>query len=95
MGGARRKCRGQTLAVLDVSLRGTPLNAGVRPLLFGTCRRGGARHDGLTRATWSEAIEASPFEPVATYDGGTKGKWPRVDATATGGLPWHEFGMVS
>lgn len=48
-----------------------------------------------TPATWSEAIEASPFELVATYDGGTKGQWPRVDATATGGLLWHELGMVS
>jgi len=44
-----------------------------------------------TPATWSEAIAASPFEEVATYDGGTKGKWPRVDATATGGLLWHEL----
>jgi len=44
-----------------------------------------------TPATWSEAIEASPFELVATYDGGTKGQWPRVDARATGGLLWHEL----
>jgi SAM-dependent methyltransferase len=44
-----------------------------------------------TPATWSEAIEASSFELVASYDGGTKGQWPRVDATATGGLLWHEL----
>ena len=44
-----------------------------------------------TPATWAEAIDASPFELVATYDGGTKGVWPRVDATATGGLLWHEL----
>ena len=46
-----------------------------------------------TPATWAEAIEASPFELVATYDGGTEGHWPRVDATATGGLLWHELGL--
>ena len=44
-----------------------------------------------TPATWAAAIEASPFELVATYDGGRKGQWPRVDATATGGLLWHEL----
>ncbi len=48
-----------------------------------------------TPATWAEAIGGSPFEEVATYDGGTKGQWPRVDATATGGLLWHELSMVS
>ena len=44
-----------------------------------------------TPATWAEAIETSPFDLVATYDGGMKGEWPRVDATATGGLLWHEL----
>jgi hypothetical protein len=44
-----------------------------------------------TPATWAAAIAASPFEEVATYDGGRKGAWPRVDATATGGLLWHEL----
>jgi len=44
-----------------------------------------------TPATWSAAIAASPFEEAATYDGGRKGEWPRVDATATGGLLWHEL----
>jgi hypothetical protein len=44
-----------------------------------------------TPATWAEAIAASPFQEVATYDGGRKGRWPRVDATATGGLLWHEL----
>jgi hypothetical protein len=48
-----------------------------------------------TPATWAEAIESSPFELVATYDGGATGQWPRVDATATGGLLWHELVMVS
>ncbi len=44
-----------------------------------------------TPATWAEAIKASPFELAATYDGGTKGQWPQVEATATGGLLWHEL----
>jgi SAM-dependent methyltransferase len=44
-----------------------------------------------TPTIWAAAIEASPFEQVATYDGGTKGKWPRVEPTATGGLLWHEL----
>jgi SAM-dependent methyltransferase len=44
-----------------------------------------------TPATWAAAIEASPFEEVATYDGGSKGGWPRVDSGATGGLLWHEL----
>ena len=44
-----------------------------------------------TPGTWAEAIEVSPFECVATYDRGTKGEWPRVDTTATGGLLWHEL----
>jgi SAM-dependent methyltransferase len=42
-----------------------------------------------TPATWADAIAASPFDEVATYDGGSKGQWPRVDAFATGGLLWH------
>ncbi|MGZ4423730.1 MAG: class I SAM-dependent methyltransferase [Gaiellaceae bacterium] len=42
-------------------------------------------------ATWAEAIAASPFEEAATYDGGTEAHWPQVDATATGGLLWHEL----
>jgi SAM-dependent methyltransferase len=48
-----------------------------------------------TPATWAEAIASSPFEEVATYDGGTKGLWPRVDATAVGGLLWHELVVPS
>lgn len=44
-----------------------------------------------TPATWADAIAASPFEEVATYDGGRKGQWPRVDTSATGGLLWHEL----
>jgi SAM-dependent methyltransferase len=44
-----------------------------------------------TPATWADAIAASPFDEVATYDGGGKGQWPRVDAFATGGLLWHEL----
>jgi SAM-dependent methyltransferase len=42
-------------------------------------------------ATWAAAIEASPFEQVATYDGGRKGQWPQVGPDATGGLLWHEL----
>jgi SAM-dependent methyltransferase len=48
-----------------------------------------------TPATWAEAIAASPFEQVATYDGGTKGQWPQVDAAAVGGLLWHELVVAS
>jgi SAM-dependent methyltransferase len=44
-----------------------------------------------TPATWAAAIHASPFEEVATYDGGRKGQWPRVPPDATGGLLWHEL----
>jgi SAM-dependent methyltransferase len=44
-----------------------------------------------TPATWAEAIAASPFSEAATYDGGRKGRWPRVPASATGGLLWHEL----
>lgn len=44
-----------------------------------------------TPDTWAAAIETSPFEEVATYDGGSEEPWPRVDATATGGLLWHEL----
>ena len=44
-----------------------------------------------TPATWSDAIAASPFSEAVTYDGGRKGRWPRVPASATGGLLWHEL----
>ena len=44
-----------------------------------------------TPATWAAAIDASPFEEVATYDGGRRGEWPRVPPDATGGLLWHEL----
>lgn len=44
-----------------------------------------------TPATWAEAIAKSPFEEAATYDGGTKEQWLQVDATAVGGLLWHEL----
>ena len=44
-----------------------------------------------TPTTWADAIAESPFERVATYDGGTNGQWPQVDATAVGGLLWHEL----
>jgi hypothetical protein len=46
------------------------------------------------QADWLVArLEARgvPVREIATYDGGTKGKWPRVDARATGGLLWHEL----
>ena len=46
-----------------------------------------------TPATWVAAIEASPFEQVASYDGGSKGQWPQVSPDATGGLLWHELAL--
>jgi hypothetical protein len=44
-----------------------------------------------TPATWAAAVGASPFSEAATYDGGRKGRWPRVGPDATGGLLWHEL----
>ena len=44
-----------------------------------------------TPHTWRSAIDASPFTEAATYDGGHKDRWPRVEPTATGGLLWHEL----
>ena len=43
-----------------------------------------------TPTTWHAAVEASPFEQVATYDG-AKDAWPEVGREATGGLLWHEL----
>jgi SAM-dependent methyltransferase len=48
-----------------------------------------------TPATWAEAIASSPFEQVATYDGGSNDAWPQVDGSATGGLLWHELVLPS
>jgi SAM-dependent methyltransferase len=44
-----------------------------------------------TPEAWARAIDASPFTEVATYDGGRKDTWPRVDSHATGGLLWHQL----
>jgi SAM-dependent methyltransferase len=45
-----------------------------------------------TPETWHAAIDASPFEEVATYDGGVaRDRWPEVDREATGGLLWHDL----
>ena len=44
-----------------------------------------------TPAAWRAAVEASPFEEVATYDGGVKDTWPDVGRDATGGLLWHDL----
>jgi SAM-dependent methyltransferase len=45
-----------------------------------------------TPTTWRTAIEASPFEQTATFDGGVaKERWPQVGADATGGLLWHDL----
>jgi SAM-dependent methyltransferase len=44
-----------------------------------------------TPGTWAAAIDASPFDEAVTYDGGRKGRWPRVGPDATGGLLWHEL----
>jgi SAM-dependent methyltransferase len=41
--------------------------------------------------TWVEAIDASPFEEVATYDAGKRGERPLVGRDATGGLLWHQL----
>jgi SAM-dependent methyltransferase len=46
-----------------------------------------------TPATWAAAIEGSPFDEAATYDGGKRGQWPRVGPEATGGLLWHELAL--
>ena len=44
-----------------------------------------------TPATWTEAIDGSPFTQVATYDAGRKGGRPRTPPGSTGGLLWHEL----
>jgi SAM-dependent methyltransferase len=44
-----------------------------------------------TPDTWRSAISKSWFTEVATYDGGHRDGWPRVDQAATGGLLWHEL----
>jgi len=48
-----------------------------------------------TPATWTGAIEASPFELVATYDGGTSGEWPestRRRRAGSSGTSWRSSG---
>jgi SAM-dependent methyltransferase len=47
-----------------------------------------------TPNTWAAAVEASPFESTATYDGGQEGR-PRVDRRSAGRLLWHELTIVS
>jgi SAM-dependent methyltransferase len=42
-----------------------------------------------TPSTWRDAIDASPFAEVATFDAGRRDEWPEVDRAATGGLLWH------
>ena len=44
-----------------------------------------------TPETWAQAIDASPFTEVTTYDGGKRGVRPEVGRDATGGLLWHEL----
>ena len=44
-----------------------------------------------TPVRWRAAIEASPFEQAATYDGGASDAWPEVGPDATGGLLWHDL----
>ncbi len=44
-----------------------------------------------TPDAWRAAIGASPFEEVATYDGGVRDAWPEVGRDATGGLLWHDL----
>jgi SAM-dependent methyltransferase len=43
-----------------------------------------------TPSTWRSAITRSPFTVIATYDGAEQAR-PRVEATAIGGLLWHEL----
>src|SRR5262249_29922507 len=43
-----------------------------------------------TPATWAAAIETSPFEQTAAYDGDAPG-WPMVDQGRPRRLLWHEL----
>jgi SAM-dependent methyltransferase len=43
-----------------------------------------------TPDAWAEAVEASPFESPAIYDGGQEGR-PPVDRRCCGRLLWHEL----
>jgi SAM-dependent methyltransferase len=43
-----------------------------------------------TPARWRRAVAESPFEEVATYDGGLRER-PRVELEQCGGLLWHEL----
>jgi len=40
-------------------------------------------------ATWTGAIEASPFDWSLRTTVGTSGEWPRSTRRRTGGLLWH------
>ena len=43
-----------------------------------------------TSSTWREAIAASPFTELASYDGGDRAR-PEVELEHGGGLMWHEL----
>lgn len=45
---------------------------------------------GWTTASWRTAVERSPFDEVATYDGAAPGR-PQVELERGGGLLWHEL----
>ena len=44
--------------------------------------------------SWEGAIEPSPFDEIAAYDGNETG-WPWVERGATSGLLWHELVRVA
>jgi hypothetical protein len=43
-----------------------------------------------TASAWREAIAASPFTELATYDGSERDR-PAVELEHGGGLMWHEL----
>jgi SAM-dependent methyltransferase len=73
---------------------GTELHRSVFAVLSGP--RAGQVHEQVhemtywTSETWGAAVEASPLEWVAVYDGAVPGR-PRADFAAVGGLLWHEL----
>ena len=74
--------------------RGTEVHSSVFEVVGGP--RAGEVHEHehvmsyWTAETWGAAVAASPFTWAALYDGAAPGR-PRVDATTTGGLLWHEL----
>jgi len=48
------------------------------------------RMTAWTPPTWRRATAESPFEEIATYDGGEAGR-PQIELEHCGGLIWHEL----